>query len=276
MKKYFFLSLPLLSLVFSCKKSLRNETRASDIVSQLIDGSTKPGDPSDTTTKSYLFLDFREDLGSIDNNSKVSVTALGSFYDNSTRAICMGDMIINNTHILPDGSNLYDKAFSGNDYSTALNWPGTDIKLAFDGNCGGGGGGGGFDPIDDTVHVPPLFNPNGLDLVGSSLSINYDANFTWTPDPKNKYKQVAIEIRYLPVLSQNINGSFPNSIPNLIYYTPDNGQFTIPHADLQRFPVGSLVRITMIRATDVQKTSRKPRYRFVVTTQAMTPPLMIK
>lgn len=83
-------------------------------------------------------------------------------------------------------------------------------------------------------------------------------------------------IRYLASLSQRENPNFPSSIPNLIYYPVDNSSFTIPYVDLTRFPVGSFVRITIIRAIDVKKTDRRPRYRYVVTTQAMTPPLLMK
>jgi hypothetical protein len=69
---------------------------------------------------------------------------------------------------------------------------------------------------------------------------------TWNSDPLND--SVALSIEYCPGPSHYIDASLPLDNHETIRFFPDNGSYTITAADLAGFPVGGIVKVTVLRA----------------------------
>jgi hypothetical protein len=134
-----------------------------------------------------------------------------------------------------------------------------------------------IEAISRSIYVPQNIVISTLDFPRTFLRKNQNLNLRWLPDPNNIFGKAFIEVYYYQSLSQLNDPAFPNSIQSVQYTVNDNGNFTIPSGDLQRFPQNSYVGVAIGRGTvviDYTNNTRRKVY-FYTISDCKTSPLLV-
>ena len=249
MKRYkIFLSF-IISIIFflACHKAIDTElapTKEIGVVESLRNSARNFTSSTDTSYANYVVLTFSQLANQLNRDSSYNIDAYARFSDANGLNISVGPIGINNNITMyPDSNNLYNYHFSLNE---GLSLFGTSI------------------PLDVTEPNPQYRGgearrPRLIMLVPNQiypLSVNFPASvidrtavlpLSWAPDPNNQFGKVQIDVIYYAGLSQHNAAGMPSSVASLSYQVTDNGSFSIPAADLNRFPRDSYIGISIAR-----------------------------
>ena len=224
----------------------------------------------DNAVYNYVLLSANQVTNKADTNDyQISVQA--AFIDSSTNRLSgVSDLTVNARSILRANDSTYNFGYNNSPYfEEGLSLFGTYVNVRIKGNSSD-------DTISTTVYLPKkivrLVNdfPDQIDL-SKSLVLH------WASDEMNPWKKVIIQVYYYPNYSQGNDPTLPNSIKPLQYNVADSGSFTVPVQDLQRFPINSVIGISIARGTQntaVLPISRKRIYLFS-SSSASTIPLKV-
>ena len=168
-----------------------------------------------------------------------------------------GNIIIDNSpnyyHWFP---NLYEYKYDQNTQPRGKAAMGNFVDLQVQGS-------NSVDSLRRKLYIPkPIFLHNLYKSI-STISNNKSYNLSWNPDPQNMFGKVYIEISYCPEISHHNNSGNPKSVKSLTYTVNDNGNYSIPAADLKRFPVSSYISISISRASDNSWPTDKSRIEYL-------------
>jgi len=193
------------------------------------------------------------------------VDGFARFTDNEGNVINRGALKINNKIINGGINNSYDFEYRDTEYNEGKNLYGKKIQIEIQGNKG-------IESVKTNIETPQeLFPPTVNNLPSSVIDRNSNYPLYWNPDPSNEFHKVQIQLTYYKGLSQHNISSMPNAIESAIYTVNDNGFFLIPKNDLQRFPEGAYIVLSIGRAS----TSNTGNIEYLVIALAKTIPLLV-
>ena len=225
-----------------------------------------------TQSDSYVAILSSYTINPINRDNSYETKAFGKILQNGV-PVNSGPLTIGNVTINAGTNNLYyykyplsaGKALLGTSVTAQIN-NGTTTVAAQTNN--------GTSTIQATqiMVVPKEIFPSTMSLPKTVVDRATNYSLNWQPDPNNQYGKVQIQISYNRGISQYYNASMPSSITDLVYRVADNGNYTIPQADLARFPRGSYVTISIARAwlDDVSS-----NIAYVTITEAHTFPILV-
>jgi hypothetical protein len=269
-------NLTLLSFIFliSCTKIIDTSQKVHEelnVVENLRNNARNivGTNTSDTSYANYVLLRLSQLANSSERDSSYDIDAFARF-SNSGDNIDVGPIGIgDNITMLPDSNNLYHYKFPLNEGIALF---GTTIPIAATEPLPPENLGGLASRVRVIMAVPTQIYP---------LSVNFPANVidrttvlpvTWSPDPNNQYGKVQIDVSYYSGLSQHNAIGMPNSVASLSYQVADNGSFTIPAADLNRFPRDAFIGISIAR---VWSTRSVNNVSYVAYVEGRTVPLLV-
>jgi hypothetical protein len=224
----------------------------------------------DNAVYNYVLLSANQITNKADTNDyQISVQA--AFIDSNTNRLSgVSDLAVNARSILRANDSTYTFGYNNSPYfQEGLSLFGTFVNISIKGTSS-------EDSVSTSVYLPKkvvrLINdfPDQIDL-SRSLELH------WASDAMNPWNKVIIQVYYYPNYSQGNDPTLPNSIKPLQYNVPDSGGFTISVEDLQRFPIKSVIGISIARGTQniaVLPLSRKRIYLFS-SSSASTIPLKV-
>lgn len=223
----------------------------------------------DTSYANYVVLTFSQLANRLNRDSSYSMDAYARFSDASGQNINAGPIGINNNITMyPDANNLYNYHFS---LSEGLSLFGTSIPLdVTEPNPQFRGGLANRTQL--IMLIPKQIYPLSVNFPASVIDRTATLPVTWAPDPNNQYGKVQIDVTYYSGLSQHNAAGMPNTVAGLSYQVADNGSFTIPAADLNRFPRDSYVGISIARVWNVRSVNNVS---YVAYVQGKTIPLLV-
>jgi hypothetical protein len=169
--------------------------------------------------------------------------SLNARFSESGLPIDVGPIVVNGRTLVANSDTLY--RFSYNDSSLlaegkALLGASIDVSVPSMENRG---------MSNDIIVVPKEIYPTTFYYPRSTIDRAFSLPLIWAPDPTNQYQKVNIEISYYSGISKTANSNLPNSVSSLVYVVSDNGSFNVPQSDLERFPKGSYIGISISRAS---------------------------
>jgi hypothetical protein len=221
----------------------------------------------DNDVYNYVLISANQVTNKADTNDyQISVEA--AFIDSSTNRLSgVSDLTVNDRSVLRANDSTYSFGYNNSPYfQEGLSLFGTNVNISIKGNSA-------EDSVSRTVYLPKkivrLINdfPEQIDL-------SKPLQLQWAADEMNPWRKVIIQVYYYPNYSQANDPSLPNSIKPLQYNAPDSGSFTVPVSDLQRFPIKSVIGISIARGTQntaVLPLSRKRVYIFSSSSASTTP-----
>jgi hypothetical protein len=262
-----FLSLTAITafiIFYSCRKEIdKNETLMEALASAMGGG----GDQEDFF-HNYILLRSSQRVNGLDSSFEIFAGA--NFSDNGISKNA-GNLIINSRNIpINNSSTSYDFRYEGPAYNEGKILPGTNVLMGITGS-------NDIEAISRSIYVPQNIVISTLDFPRTFLRKNQNLNLRWLPDPNNIFGKAFIEVYYYQSLSQLNDPAFPNSIQSVQYTVNDNGNFTIPSGDLQRFPQNSYVGVAIGRGTvviDYTNNTRRKVY-FYTISDCKTSPLLV-
>lgn len=218
--------------------------------------------------KNYVLVLFNEQLD-VQEGEKNSITILSRFEDENGQAYSAGDITIDGTQtVSPSSTNDYNRTYAETETPQGLTMLGRDISISLQGS-------NYIDPEQRTIYVPTALYPGTLYVPYNSISRSQNKQITWNPDPSNMFEKVIVQVYYYSSLSRYNNPSAPARINSLVYVADDNGSFTIPGADLNRFPAGGYVNLSVSRATDVNYANARTTVDYIAVVSSSTSPLLV-
>jgi len=190
----------------------------------------------------YVAIICSQTANLIDPTNSYDITAAAKFTSNGV-TVNTGPVEINGRVINADADNLYKYNYKENNTlaegKLLLGTSVTVLATGADPNRPAGSA---------TIIVPQEIFPSTLYFPNATVDKAVALPVTWAPDPNNQYQKVSIEISYYKGISQAHQPGMPNSITSLAYEVADNGSFTIPQSDLENFPKGCYIGISIARA----------------------------
>jgi hypothetical protein len=229
----------------SCNKNKNTDTevksREETIISALAPGVI---DEFGNWPEDYIGIMANFSFPTINPDDGAQFKTVGKFMLESGERANIGPILLGGNQIQADADNNYKLSYDGANLSNGLNLLGTDVNVDF----GDDSGPVSFRRVN--VYIPKAIYVNNLNFRNSSINKNQNLPITWNADPNNMFGRVVLQVMYNPGL-YSTTSSPARSLPikSLQYTVSDNGSFTIPSADLQRFPVGSFVSIYIGRAS---------------------------
>ncbi|RYY54827.1 MAG: hypothetical protein EOO09_12920 [Chitinophagaceae bacterium] len=217
--------------------------------------------------ENYVMIFVSQTLNIFNHDSSFRIQASAHFRKHG-RPADTGPIIVDGRLITADSTNDYFYDYiQSNTISEGRSLPGRDIRVIATGPAANQTG-----ATTATVPVPKEFYPTTANYPRSFVNRGDPLKLYWTADPKNKSKKISIDIEYYRGLSQGYISTLPDNIQPLSLKVEDNGSFTIPMADLKRFPKGSYVGITFTRVNYVNTAGG---YGLLAYVEARTVPLLV-
>lgn len=257
--------------VQSCKKNnLEKKSGVNEIIEAL--QSSRPGSggtsENDSTIRNYIIININEHLDQQETENKNTIDIIGSFQDENLQRFSVGEIIVDGKSVPADATNNYKHTYTTEEKQQGMTMAGRDITISLQGS----------DKINaeqKIIYVPSVLYPGTLYVPYNSISNNQDKRIDWAPDWRNMFGKVVVQVYYQSSMSRFNNPSVPISIASLIYTVNDNGSFTIPGMDLNRFPVGGFVRISVSRASNLTSANTRTRFDYIAVISASTSPLLV-
>lgn len=176
-------------------------------------------------------------------NDSYRVNVFARFGNSEGERISRGKLKIDGQVIQPGADNLYQFIYSDMLYNEGRSLFGKQIIIEAEGT-------GQTDSLNAVLTVPlELIPPTVFNFPTSIIEKNSNLRLSWIPDPNNEFHKVQVQVTYYRELSQYNAAGMPNAVESIVYTIPDNGFFTIPQADLNRFPVGAYVQLSIARGS---------------------------
>ena len=221
----------------------------------------------DNSVYNYVLISANQVTNKADTND-YQISVEGAFIDSTTNRLSgVSDLTVNDRNIIQGSDSTYNFGYNNSPYfQEGLSLFGTNVDIRIKGNSP-------QDTVSRSVYLPKkivrLINdfPDQIDLSNPLL-------LRWVADELNPWRKVVIQVYYYPNYSQGNDPSLPKSIKPLQYNASDNGSFTVPLADLQRFPVNSVIGISIARGSQssaVLPLSMKRVYLFSSSSASTTP-----
>lgn len=252
-----------ITIFYSCQKNGNTEKYGDSVtLSQLISGG---GEGS--FFDNCLILNASQIVNPLDtiNSYKIGLTA--RFGENGTN-LNAGQISVNGTNISINSSGIYDFEFADSNFTSGKSLIGNSINISNSGT-------NEVEARNITVYVPTTMYSysGGLYFPSGSISRTTSIPLKWRPDPGNVFGEVVLQVYYYASLSKTRDANMPRQIVGLRYQIPDNGLFTIPASDLARFPVGSIVGVSIGRATYTQQVYARTTYKYCMISDTRSLPL---
>lgn len=271
--RYFKILIGIMSFAFialwitSCQKEItpvQNYDPTVGVVSLIKnDNGFMPG--------KYVYFLVMQNADAIDTSASFAINVFGKFTDDITgTTVNGGNIIINNSQIITSGSdNLYQYTYDQSSLPRAKLFMGNYIDIRVSGS-------NAVDSLSRKLYIPkPVFLYNLYKSI-STISNNKSYNLAWNPDTQNMFRKVLIQVDYYSGLSLHNNPGNPASVRSLLYTADDDGSFTIPGADLKRFPVSSYISISISRATDNSWPADRSHIEYIAVTSACSSPILVQ
>jgi hypothetical protein len=270
-----FLSLFIIfHFLTSCHKTIEinqvvpNELVVAENIRNGINASSARIVSDDSLYSNYFYIRFSQLANRINRDSSYDIDAYANFNHTDIGIVTIN----NNIDILPDADNIYHYHFPIN---AGLSLMGTSLPV------------NAAEPIDTVTNntltisrvrnttvmvIPTQIYPLSVSFPASVIDRMAVLPLTWAAYPNNQFGKVQISVKYYPGISQHNATGMPNAITQLNYQVADNGSFTIPAADLNRFPRDSYVGISIARAWSVTSANNVVYVAFV---EGRTIPLLV-
>ncbi|MEO8763346.1 MAG: hypothetical protein ABI416_03625 [Ginsengibacter sp.] len=255
--------------VCSCKKeiaatpSVKHDPTAG-VVSQIKnDDGFMPG--------KYVFFQVIQQPDAIDTTASFSINVFAKFTDDLTGIpVNAGNIVINNSQTITSGAgNLYQYSYDQNTLLKAKSYLGNYVDIQVKGS-------NVIDSLTRKLYIPRPVFLNNLYKSIFTISNNKSYHFSWNADPQNMFGKVLIQVDHYPGLPAHDTSINLISVKSLVYTVNDNGNFVIPAADLQRFPVSSYISISISRASDNIWPTDKSQVEFIAVSASTSAPILIK
>jgi hypothetical protein len=256
----------------SCQKTIdTNQTAPNEItiaekIRNGIDANSRAFVADESGYSNYFYIKFSQLANKINRDSSYDIEAYANFNHTDIGPVSIN----NNIDMLPDENNLYHYRFPLN---AGLALMGTSLPVD------------AAEPINpnDTINasrvrqrtimvVPTQIYPLSVSFPASVIDRMAVLPLTWSPDPNNQFGKVQIDVIYNSAISQHNATGMPNSVAKLSYQVTDNGSFSIPASDLNRFPRDSYVSISIVRVWSVTSANNVVYVAFV---EGRTVPLLV-
>jgi hypothetical protein len=224
----------------------------------------------DNVVYNYVLISANQVTNKADTNDyQISVQA--AFIDSTTNRLSgVSDLVVNNRNILQGNDSTYSFGYNNSPYfQEGLSLFGTYVNIEVKGNSSG-------DTVTSTVYLPKKIVRVLTDFP-DHIDLSQSLQLQWTADDWNPWKKVVIQVYYYPNFSQGNDPALPASVKPLQYNVTDNGNFTVPVSDLQRFPINAVIGISIARGTQnsaILPLSKKRIY-FFSSSSASTTPLKV-
>jgi hypothetical protein len=238
-KKRIYVLLLIALAVWSCNKNNKPGSSPEDAVLSVLKG----GSPEEDGIYNYVLINNSQtDVpGATEPSNEISV--LGAFHDGSGASTSAGDITVNSRAVGLNGKPAYEFKYTGANQAEGKMLIGQNIQVGLTGSPE-------YAARSRTVYVPANIISYTMYTPSNTIrrSVNYPLR--WSPDPNNLNGKMYIQVSYYGVYSRIDNPGLPRTIDPIVYAIDDNGSFTIPAADLQRFPIGGYVTIAMARGVE--------------------------
>jgi hypothetical protein len=268
--KIFILSINILLFLASCHKIIdTNLTPPKEIavVENLRNSARSLVSTTDPTYANYVILTFSQLANQLNRDSSYKIDAYARFSSGGQNlnvgAIGIGD----NITMVADADNLYHYQFPlsegtalfGTSLSMGVTEPNPESR--------------GVASRSQTIMlVPNQIFPLSVSFPSSVIDRMAVLPLTWAPDPNNQFGKVQIDVTYYSGQSKHNATSMPNSVTSLSYQVTDNGSFSIPAADLNRFPRDSYIGISIARVWSITSANNVS---YVAYVEGRTIPLLV-
>jgi hypothetical protein len=241
--KKILLGIIALNFLNACQKNLKKSSGEDlqNVISKLSASETTTTDPEEN----FVAITCMQTANWGDTGNSYDIVATAMFTNDAGVHINTGPVVINGRTIEAGPDNTYEYSYTANNLAEGKSLLGSSVQIS----ATGVGGTAARLASSSTIIVPKAIFPSTFYYPNSTLDKAVALPITWAPDPNNQYQQVFIELYYYQGISQSLQPGMPNSIPHLWYQAADNGSFTIPQADLNAFPKGCYVGISITRAS---------------------------
>jgi hypothetical protein len=265
-KKLFSVLLLITVAVWSCNKKNKPAPGPEDAVLSVLKG----GSPEEEGIYNYVLINNSQtDVpGASEPANQVSV--LGAFTDAGGRAVSAGDITINSRSVGLGGKSAYEFNYTGGDLPEGKALIGQNVDLGLTGSSE-------YAARRRTVYVPANIISYTLWTPSATIRRSADYPLKWYPDPNNLNGKMYIQLSYYGVYSRFDDPTLPRAIDPKVYTVNDNGSFTIPAADLQRFPIGGYITIALARGVEYidPSTMTRTRVHYFTISDYQTKPLKV-
>lgn len=257
MQKILFLVIWVVVITtISCSKKSKTAAEKEDAILSVMKGV--PLDESEVYTYVLLVNSQTENPNGTEPLNEISV--MGAFQDESGNFVSAGDMSINGRNVPLTGSNGYQFKYTGADLPEGRGLIGNEVDISLSGSAE-------YPASRRTVYVPANIISGFIWTPYSTIRRNVGYALNWYPDPNSLNGKMYIQVSYYGLYSRIEDRSLPRTISPLVYTVDDNGSFTIPAADLARFPYNGYISIGMARGvqyTATGPTTRKKMHYFTI------------
>ncbi len=243
-------------VVCGCTKKAKPEPTPGEILSSVIKGEIPEGEE----IYNYVLVT-NSQVESFTGEEPVNkISVMGAFNNDEGKSVSAGEMQVNNRKIDLNDMKSYQLKYADDLLEEGKALIGHDAEISFSGSPE-------YTARRRTVYVPANIISYTNYLPTAVISQSQDRSLKWTPDPNNLNGKMYIQVSWYGVYSRFDDPTLPKSIDPLVYETEDDGAFTIPAANLQRFPLNGYVNITMARGieyVDPSTMSRRRVYYFTI------------
>jgi hypothetical protein len=264
-KKILYVLLVITLAVWSCDKNNKPTPGPADAVLSVLKG----GSPEEEGIYNYVLINNSQtDVpGATEPNNEISV--LGAFQDGSGGSTSAGNITVNSRAIGLDGKPAYEFKYAGTSLAEGKMLIGQNVQLGLTGSPE-------YAARSRTVYVPANIISYTMYTPSSTIRRSVDYPLRWNPDPSNLNGKMYIQLSYYGVFSRFDDPNLPRTIDPVVYTVPDNGSFSIPAADLQRFPIGGYISIAMARGVEyIDPGTPRTRVHYFTISDYQTIPLKV-
>lgn len=276
--KKIVLLLNLVAFLFtSCYKQIETNTIPKAIrVAEELQGNKAVTNSTTNLYDNYVIINLSQLANQLNRDSSYNIDVFARF-SNNDQNLNMGLLTINdNININPNSENLYEYHFTGSQLAIGKSLFGTStqIDVAEPNNQPATLNGQNIlrPRVRTVMVVPKEIIPTTISLPNSVVNKATSFPLSWAPDPNNQFGKVQIDVSYYRGISQANASGMPNMIAGLSYQVADNGNFSIPSSDLNRFPPGSYIEISITRVWSVTSVNNVAYVAYVC---ASTVPLLV-
>jgi hypothetical protein len=264
--KKILISFITIYLLNSCNKGIKESSETEDLNNLTLEkiSALATSDPDNN----YVAITCSQVANWLDTVNSYDINASAKFTSDGV-AVNTGPIVINGRTINAGPNNLYRYNYKdSNTLAEGKSLLGSSVEVSAT------GAGTGTQSLFGaaTIVVPKTIFPSKFYFPSSTIDKAVALPIKWAPDPNNQYQKVNIEISYYKGISQANQPGMPNSIAHLWYQVADNGSFTVPQADLNVFPKGCYVGISIARASYINSSDD---FAYIAVTEGHSTPILV-